>query len=140
MAHEKGNGLRFYWNVGTYGAPSYVTALEGEQSTDLNVSMSPIITTDKDDNDWENSLNGVRTWSMNFAARGDTGSSAQDKFITILTDNPQLLSKVEWKTFDGNKYYGDVWGTNLTIAGAYDGAIEVTGTATGSGALTQAAA
>lgn len=114
--------------------------MEGETSTTLNVTMSPIQVTDKDSNDYDEFLAGVRGWSFDFAARGDTGSSAQDGFIDDMIATTQVLSKVEWKTFDSNKYTGDFYATSLSISSAFDGAIEVTGTGTGTGAITQAAA
>ena len=138
MAHEDGIGLKAYYNTNTYATPTF-TAVEGEVTSTLSLSMSPKDTTDKDDNNYTTSLPGIRGWTISGTAREDTGSSAQDQIIDDAVASSQVLSKVEFKTVNSNKFSGDVYATDISMEAGHDGVITFGFTLTGTGALSYAA-
>ena len=139
MAHEPGKGCKAYFNTGTFGTPIF-TAVEGPLTSTFNFSMSPIETTDKDDSNFYTGIPGIRNWSISGTAREDSGSSAQDDFIDDAIVAAQLVTKVEWKTVNSNKFAGSCMQSEFSMEAGHDGVIMFTYTLTGTGAVTYAAA
>jgi hypothetical protein len=139
MANLIGNACALYYNTGSYGTPAY-TQIETLVSDSLSLAMAAIDTTSKDSNNWMRNIAGVRTWSTDFEAHIDTGSTAQEKVIDDFLTSTQVLTKIEYKTSNSSKYSGDCLATDYTLTNAYNDSQKVSGTLLGDGALTQAAA
>ena len=101
--------------------------------------MSPFETTDKDDANWYTGMTGIRNWTISGTAREESGSSAQDDFIDDAIVAVQLVTKVEWKTVNGNKFAGSCMQTEFSEEAPHDGVIAFTYTLTGTGPVTYAA-
>lgn len=134
---KQGTVIRFGVNVGSYAAPSY-TDLEGETSFDLNFSMGTIDVTNKDSDNWKEVLPGIREVTFSFAAVYDEAGSAAPQTITDIM--ARTLTKAQIDTLDGYKYSGDVYMTGVSISAPHDGPVTITGDATFTGTVTQAAA
>lgn len=140
MAHPAGTACKLYPNTGTYATPVY-TALEGELTSEINIAHAPRDTTDKDDNDWRTYIKGIRDVTGSFTARGDSGNSAQDQWIDDIAHATAVpLTKMEWKTFDSNKYSADIFPTGCVINSDLEDVVGISGDWVATGPITQAAA
>lgn len=137
--HVQGTACRLYYNVGSFGSPSY-GSLDGEFTSDLNWSMSPIDTTDKDSGNYSESIAGIRNWSVSATGHVDEGTAVWDKIVDDCLTSTQVLTKLEYSQVDSVKYSGSCWGTDFSISAPHDAAVDVALTLTGTGALTQSAA
>lgn len=140
MAHEGGETIKAYYNVGTYATPSFATAMEGEISGGLTFTMTPRETTDKGDANWATFIAGIRNWTIECSGHIDNSNTAFDKVMDDALTSTQVLTKIEFKTIDSNKYSGDIWQTTIGLNGSHDGVQDFNFSFQGTGVLSQAAA
>jgi len=137
MAHIKGTAVRTYYNTGSYAAPTQ-TAIGDEVSCTLDISVNINDETDKDSAGWKEGSAGNKTWTTSGTAHYDEGDTAQTKLeVDVLAGT---LSKVEIKTLNSNKFYGDVNITAIGFSAPHDGIVDMTYALEGTGALAKAAA
>lgn len=139
MAEVIGTGCKLYYNTGSYATPSF-TSIESLISDSLNITMALIDTTDKDSGNWTDGIAGPRSWTTDFEAHINTGSTAQEKIIDDFLTSTQVLTKIEYKTSNSSKYYGDCFATDYSLSNSFSDSQRVSGTLSGTGALAQAAA
>jgi predicted secreted protein len=138
MAHVQGTGCKIYYDTDG-GATPVFTSIEGLITDSLNVTQAIIDTTDKDSGNWGDHITGIRGWTTDFEAHIDTGSTAQEKVIDDLLIATQVIAKIEYKTSNSSKYSGSCSCTDYSLSNAFNDSQKVSGTLTGTGALTQAA-
>ena len=137
MAKAQGTVLKYYHNTGSYASPSY-TSMEGEISCDIDFSTTEHETTNKSSGAFYEYLIGIRSGTVNCSVKYDEAGTAAPKIISDWLAN--TLTKVEIKTLDTYKYYGDGYVTNVTVGASVDGVVEMTFTFKFTGTITQAAA
>lgn len=137
MAHIKGTAVKVYHNTGSYAVPTQ-TAVGDEVSCTLDISVAIIDTTDKDSSGWKEGLSSIRTWTTGGTAHYDEGDTAQSKLEQDVLAG--TLSKVEVKTLNSNKFYGDVNITSIGFSAPHDGIVDMTYALEGTGSLTRGAA
>lgn len=137
MAHVDGTAFKVYHNTGTYATPVY-TAVGGEVDCTLNFSNSLKNTTDKGSSNWEEFITGVRSWDVSLNIKYDAGDSAITQIEVDALAGTK--TKVEVKTLNSNKFYGDVFVQSLSLASAHDGIVTMPVTLKGTSTLTKAAA
>ena len=140
MANKaQGSGCKLWYNTGPYATPAF-NSVEALISDGLSLTMAAIDVTSKDSGNWTEIIAGPRSWSSDFEAHVYTGSTAQEKIIDDALTSTQVLSKIEYKTSNSSKYYGDVLATDVNWTNPFADSQKIAGTLSGDGPLAQAAA
>lgn len=136
MAGASGVDFIVQVNTGTPVSPVWTT-VGGQRNATLNRSMDEEDRTTKDSSGWHEGEPSIRHWSIDFDAlllESDAGyAELEDAY------NNKEKVHVRVRTPAGNTYTGYAILTDLTMEGPMEEAT-ISGTLTGSGALTKAAA
>ena len=135
MAAVSGVSFLFQPNTGTDGSPSYTTMAGGRSGT-LTLDVDEIDITSKDSNQWHEGLPSTRKWSLDFKGLLLEDQATYDAVRNAFLNNAQL--RVRMLTPGGKTWTGKATMKSLSIEGAHDDAMQISGSFQGTGALTYA--
>lgn len=129
------SGVTFFVqvNTGTASAPIYTTIAGGRNAT-LSMETATINTTDKDSDNWEENLPGVRSWSLDHKGLLEEDAATQDILWDAYLNHTQC--KVQAFLPSGRRLYGLATLTSFSVDGPSEEAT-INASFKGSGALTK---
>ena len=112
-----------------------VTTLAGGRSNTLNRGNDTADVTTKDSSGWAENLPTIRTWSFDFEHAWVEADASEGDLERAFENNSQVQCLIQTPASTTYRGVGTV--SNLTIDAPHDDIITISGTMTGSGALTK---